>query len=114
MSDTEDAPPASGESPGGGETSPPPRDNSDADVPQLEGPSSDSGAIGSADGSEQAPRNHRDAIREQFEEGSEVSSMDASLVDAVPRRVGSPVESVTSALGYSPSVQVCRASIQMA
>ncbi|KAL3958814.1 hypothetical protein ACCO45_006976 [Purpureocillium lilacinum] len=87
MSDTEDAPPASGESPGGGETSPPPRDNADADVPQLEGPSSDSGAIGSADGSEQA------------------LATTAMLSASNLKRDPNPVESVTSALGYSPSVQ---------
>ncbi|KAL7939622.1 Golgi CORVET complex core vacuolar protein 8 domain-containing protein [Trichoderma chlorosporum] len=41
---------------------------------------------------------------------SEITSADASSIDAIPRRAGSPIESVTSAPGDSPSVQGSRIS----
>ncbi|PNY24532.1 Vacuolar protein sorting-associated protein 8 [Tolypocladium capitatum] len=76
--------------------------DADADVPQLEG-QDDMGPTET--GTELTTKRHRDAVRDQPDDASEVSSMDASLVDAVPRRAGSPVDSVMSGPVDSPSVQ---------
>lgn len=108
MSDSEDTSPAGDQSSGRGEPSPPGHsvNNVDDDVPQLEGQDD----MGPAEtGTELTTNRRHDAVRDQPEDGSEVSSMDASLVDPVPRRAGSPVDSVMSGLGDSPSVHVRRA-----
>jgi vacuolar protein sorting-associated protein 8 len=44
--------------------------------------------------------------QEMQTEGSELGSVDASSVDALPRRAGSPIESVLSGPDDTPSVQV--------
>jgi vacuolar protein sorting-associated protein 8 len=45
--------------------------------------------------------------QELVEEGSELGSVDASSVDALPRRVDSPIDSMLSGPDDSPSIQVC-------
>lgn len=45
--------------------------------------------------------------QELVEEGSELGSVDASSIDALPRRVDSPIDSMLSGPDDSPSVQVC-------
>lgn len=62
----------------------------DADVPQLD---ADAGLTSAETG----------------QDGSDVSSVNTSLVDALPRRAGSPADSLLSGQGNSPSVQVSRA-----
>lgn len=69
----------------------------DSDIPQLEEQETD-------DGTELQDTSHRRGLQEKPESASEVSSIDASLVDSLPRRVGSPVESVAS--GRGDSIQV--------
>lgn len=49
---------------------------------------------------------YREILREQNEEGSEMSSVGASSVDAIPRRAGSPIDSVMSGPDDTPSIQV--------
>jgi hypothetical protein len=49
---------------------------------------------------------YREIMREQQEDGSELSSVDAGSVDAIPRMPGSPVESVSYANDDTPSMQV--------
>lgn len=90
MSDPQDTSPTRDQSPGDRETSTPPPSNVDADIPQLE------------EQDEPAPADRHDAVPE---DSSEMSSVDASLVDALPRGAGSPVGSLASGLGDSPSVQ---------
>lgn len=46
-------------------------------------------------------------MQELKADGSELSSVDASSVDALPRRVDSPIDSVLSGPDDAPSVQVC-------
>lgn len=71
------------------------------DVPQLD--------------SAEAPVELQDASaarrqgQEAQEEGSEMGSIDAGLVDALPRRLDSPVDSMLSGPDDTPSVQVCEA-----
>lgn len=73
----------------------------DADVPQLEAEEQQGDLTPPTEmGTELVSQPGYDA--------SDVSSMDASLVDAVPRRAGSPVDSLASGQGNSPSVQVSR------
>ena len=45
--------------------------------------------------------------QEVREEGSEMGSIDAGSVDALPRRVESPIDSVMSGPDDTPSIQVC-------
>lgn len=73
------------------------------DVPQLEPQDAQDGA---------APQELTDIpVRsrprmEAFEEGSEMGSLDGGSVDALPRRVDSPIDSVLSGPDETPSVQV--------
>lgn len=69
----------------------------DSDIPQLE--EQDTG-----DDTELQDTSHRRALLEKQESASEVSSIDASLVDSLPRRAGSPVGSLAS--GRGDSIQV--------
>lgn len=46
-------------------------------------------------------------MQEMQADGSELSSVGASSVDALPRRTGSPAESMLSGPDDTPSVQVC-------
>ncbi|KAI9171743.1 Vacuolar protein sorting-associated protein [Paramyrothecium foliicola] len=48
---------------------------------------------------------YREILRDQHETGSEVSSVDADSVDALPRRAVSPIDSLMSGPDDSPSVQ---------
>ncbi|KAM4058467.1 golgi CORVET complex core vacuolar protein 8 domain-containing protein [Hirsutella rhossiliensis] len=89
MSDSQDTSPAGDKGLGHDET----RADVDADVPQLE----EEEQQGDATGTELVSQPPRD--------GSDVSSMDTSLMDAVPRRAGSPVDSLASGQGNSPSIQ---------
>ncbi|KHN96767.1 golgi complex component [Metarhizium album ARSEF 1941] len=66
----------------------------DSDTPHLEGQE-----IGN--GTELQQANNRRDLPNNEENASEVSSIDASLVDSLPRRAGSPVDSVTSCRGNS-------------
>lgn len=49
---------------------------------------------------------HRQALKEDGEEGSEMSSLGGELLGAPPRRATSPLESVISGPDDTPSVQV--------
>ncbi|KAL5088022.1 hypothetical protein Trisim1_007191 [Trichoderma cf. simile WF8] len=85
----------------------------DADVPQLEQP--DTPEDPSSVNAEEEEKNHvlDDTLLEppvRNGDISEITSADASSIDAIPRRAGSPIESVTSAPGDSPSVQGSRIS----
>jgi hypothetical protein len=55
---------------------------------------------------------YREIMREQHEDGSELSSMDAGSVDAVPRMPGSPVGSASYANDDTPSMQVCQVTMR--
>lgn len=111
MSDPEDASPngervADYENP-----SPAVENDDDADVPQLEEqdvPEDPS----SVDLEEEKHTVDATFVEASAQNGdiSELTSADASSIDAIPRRVGSPIESVTSAAGDSPSVQGSRVS----
>ncbi|ODA76098.1 hypothetical protein RJ55_08381 [Drechmeria coniospora] len=103
MPDSEDPPPSRGN---GGEDGARelPDQNSD-DVPLLE-----EHAGAPSTGTETNTKRHRTVVRDTFEDGSDASSIDASLVDTLPRRVGSPVDSLPSTLGEAPSVQGSRVS----
>lgn len=119
MSDPEDASPAGErvadyENPGAAVGN-----DDDADVPQLEqqeipeDPSSvnaEEEEKGEEEEEEEKEKHVLDdnllAAHVQNGDISEITSADASFIDAIPRRAGSPIESVTSAPGDSPSVQV--------
>jgi hypothetical protein len=49
----------------------------------------------------------RKILGEALDDGEEMSSVDGTSVDAIPRRAGSPIDSITSGPDDSPSVQVC-------
>lgn len=49
---------------------------------------------------------YREILREQEDDSSELSSVAASSVDALPKRVGSPIDSVMSGPDDTPSIQV--------
>lgn len=114
MSDPEDAslngePVADYENP-----SPTVENDDDADVPQLEEqdiPEDPS----SVDLEEEKHAVDATVVEASAQNGdiSEITSADASSIDAIPRRAGSPIESVTSAAGDSPSIQVCDAFSMM-
>lgn len=111
MSDPEDASPngepvADYENP-----SPAVENDDDADVPQLEEqdiPEDPS----SVDLEEEKHAVNATVVEASAQNGdiSEITSADASSIDAIPRRAGSPIESVTSGVGDSPSVQGSRVS----
>lgn len=88
------------------------------DVAQLEAHDDDAGNDGEGGGEDdnddavelqdrppQDPRSLQ-VIQEMQTDGSELSSVDASSVDALPRRVDSPGESMLSGPDDTPSVQV--------
>jgi hypothetical protein len=50
----------------------------------------------------QVSRRYREILRDRVEDGSEESS-----IDAAPRRVGSPIDSLLSVPDDTPSIQVC-------
>ncbi len=84
--------------------------NGDADVPQLEPElepeiAEDVAQTNGDDASAQTPEITR-GPRELLEEGSELGSVDVDSVDGLPKRVGSPIDSVTSGQNVSPSIQV--------
>lgn len=94
MSDQEDKSPV-GELLSSDECSIPPEQDAESDTPQLEEQeTSDADELDSA--------NHRLDLQDGHV--SEVSSIDASLVDSLPRRAGSPVDSVISGRGDSLQV----------
>ncbi|PHH67002.1 hypothetical protein CDD81_4397 [Ophiocordyceps australis] len=72
----------------------------DADIAQLE----ERDSPGAETGSCSAPRRRHDHKGEARDDGSEMSSPDASLTDALPTRAGSPGGSVASGAEASPSV----------
>jgi hypothetical protein len=107
MSDSEGASP-NGERVADYETSSPAVENEDdADVPQLEEQDipEDPSSLNSEAEKDAVDANLLEASA-QNGDISEITSADASSIDAIPRRAGSPIESVTSAPGDSPSVQV--------
>lgn len=118
MSDPEDASPngervADYENP-----SPAVENDDDADVPQLEEqdlpediPEDLPEDPSSVDLEEEKHTVDATVVEASAQNGdiSELTSADASSIDAIPRRAGSPIESVTSAAGDSPSAQVCDA-----
>ncbi|GAB0135888.1 hypothetical protein EsDP_00004210 [Epichloe bromicola] len=91
MSDQEDKSPV-GELLSSDEYSIPPEQDVESDTPQLEEQET-------SDAHELDNANHRLDLQDGHV--SEVSSIDASLVDSLPRRAGSPVDSVTSGRGDS-------------
>ncbi|KAG6008744.1 hypothetical protein E4U21_003940 [Claviceps maximensis] len=97
MSDQEDRPP-SGElvSYGNGRllASLPSDQDIDSDIPQLEEEELSNGDQLNISG-------RRPHLQDGHDDASQISSLDASLVDSIPRRVGSPVNSVTSGRGDS-------------
>ncbi len=86
----------------------------DADVPQIETRDDDddatqNGAVDAAsDDTVHTPtrQKHRPQHLALPQEGSELGSVDADSVDLTPRRTGSPPDSLVSAQGISPSIQV--------
>ncbi|KAH0492545.1 hypothetical protein TgHK011_007493 [Trichoderma gracile] len=107
MSDPEDASPP-GEPVANLENTATVIENDDeADVPQLEQQEAQEDA--SSTNADEKENHAIDAgqLGERAQNGdtSEITSADASSIDAIPRRAGSPLESVTSAPGDSPSVQ---------
>lgn len=78
-------------------------DDDDSDVAQLEGHAA-APALVTPDGPEPTPSRGRGPC----DDGSEASSLNASLIDAVPRRAGSPADSLASPPAGSPSIQVRR------
>lgn len=94
-------------------------DGEDADVPQLEAGDGEEfahdGAVDARDDDDNTTHTPTRQKQQQHlappEEGSELGSVDADLVDLTPRRTGSPADSLVSAQGISPSIQVCKRSI---
>lgn len=74
----------------------------DSDTPHIDQQEADGG------GTELQEIGSSRVLRPNQDDASELSSIDASLVDSLPRRAGSPVDSVTS--GRGESIQVCTAS----
>ncbi|KAL7791350.1 Golgi CORVET complex core vacuolar protein 8 domain-containing protein [Trichoderma ceciliae] len=106
MSDSEDASP-NGERVADYEHLDPAVENEDeADVPQLEQQEilEDPNSVDAAEEKDAIDANLIEA-HAQNGDISEITSADASSIDAIPRRAGSPIESVASAPGDSPSVQ---------
>lgn len=87
--------------------SPAVENDDDADVPQLEEQDIPEDPD-SVDLEEEKHTVDATVVEASAQNGdiSEITSADASSIDAIPRRAGSPIESVTSAAGDSPSVQV--------
>lgn len=88
----------------------------DVDVPQLETADNDDDNDGAHE-DETDKGNEEDVntpIRQKQDhlappyDGSELESIDADSVDLTPRRTGSPIDSLASAQGISPSIQVCQ------
>lgn len=93
-------------------------DGEDADVPQLEAGDGEKFARnGAVDARYDDNTTHTPTRQKQQqhlappEEGSELGSVDADLVDLTPRRTGSPADSLVSAQCISPSIQVCKRSM---
>ena len=106
MPDTEDTSPPRDDSFAGSEARRPvPQVHVDADLPQLDA-QPDAPATETADASEPTPSNAGDASNDMSDGGSELAYIDASSLEAVPRRAGSPVDSLASGPGGSPSIQV--------
>lgn len=82
--------------------------NGDADVAQLSAEPADDEDAAQANGSD-AVRTPDMARRplEHPDEGSELGSLDVDSIDGIPKRAGSPLDSVTSGQNVSPSIQVC-------
>lgn len=80
--------------------------NDDADVAQLTEQEMDDFKPSVNNSNKDDPNNGQETTAEYGEDGSELSSVDASSIDAIPRRAGSPIDSVASGHGYSPSFQV--------
>lgn len=90
------------------------------DVPQLETHDDDDVADASEQGEDEADNDEpvelqsfpaqgtgsAQVTQEMQTDGSELGSVDASSVDALPRRADSPIESVLSGPDDAPSVQV--------
>ncbi|KIE01243.1 golgi complex component, partial [Metarhizium majus ARSEF 297] len=93
MSDPEVTSPL-GDSNSNGEQETAPGHDVDSDTPHLEEQEM-------GNGTELHHVDHRRDLLENEANASEVSSIDASLVDSLPRRAGSPVDSVTSSRGGS-------------
>lgn len=100
MSDTEDASPLGDNAPNGEQQITSGQDV-DSDIPHLEEQEMEAG-------SDLQDASHRRDLLEKEANASEVSSIDASLVDSLPRRAGSPVGSLASGRGED-SIQVCEA-----
>lgn len=107
MSDTEDASPAGEREADYANASPAAENEDDADVPQLEQQDTPEEAS-SVQAEEEKHSINAKLVEANGQNGdiSEITSADASSIDAIPRRAGSPIESVTSGQGDSPSVQV--------
>lgn len=82
--------------------------DADADVPQLVVEEVQDEPAPSEMGNGSVAGRYREIMQEQREDGSELSSLDAGSVDALPRRVGSPIDSIMSGPDDTPSIQVCR------
>ena len=80
------------------------------DVPQLDSPDfeGDAAPLELQDNNASAQGSQR---LEVHLDGSELGSIDAESVDALPRRVGSPLDSMLSGPDDTPSVQVRHARI---
>lgn len=125
MAEPEEKPPVSGEDEASSSdefvNAPQDVDASD-DVPQLEthddeqdedeGAEVEEEAVELQDQPARVDTSSLRVVQEMQADGSELSSMDASSVDALPRRVGSPLDSVLSGPDDAPSVQVCCGSAE--
>jgi hypothetical protein len=100
MSDPEDTSPL-GDYASGGEQEIAPGQDVDSDTPQL-------GDQEMGNGTELQDASRRGDLLEKEAIASEASSIDASLVESIPRRAGSPVESLGS--GRVDSIQVGEAA----
>lgn len=102
MPDSEDPTPSVGDTASDDGTTPMTR-NRDEDVAQLV-----PGELARDEGPELTLDEPKKILGDALEDAEELSSVDGASVDAIPRRAGSPIDSVMSGPDDSPSVQVSR------
>lgn len=98
-------------------------DNGDTinDAPEEAGVGVGRGAVGSLDSDDDEPDHHpapvaigngsvtnryREIMQQQHQDGSDVSSLENSSFHGLPKRAGSPIDSVLSGPDDTPSIQV--------
>jgi hypothetical protein len=101
MAGSEDLSPTAGDNGPNDMGGPPATRNGDEDVAQLV---TDDGTPG--EGRVATLEEPKKALGDGLNEAEELSSIDGASVDALPRRAGSPIDSLMSGPDDSPSVQV--------